>query len=60
MDVGPGFTSIMLERENDRLVEENEELRSQVEWLENQMEMYKRFWEETEYQMKNLEQEYLK
>lgn len=38
---------------------ENDELKERVEELERESDMYMRFWEEVEYQMRELRQEYL-
>ena len=38
---------------------ENDELKERIEELERESDMYMRFWEECEYQMRELRQEYL-
>ena len=48
-----------LEEELDEVKRENAELKERIEELERESDMYMRFWEEVEYQMRELRQEYL-
>lgn len=48
-----------LEELLDEVRRENDELKERIEELECESDMYRRFWEEVEYQMRELRQEYL-
>lgn len=48
-----------LEEQLDEAKRENAELKERIEELERESDMYMRFWEEVEYQMRELRQEYL-
>lgn len=48
-----------LEEQLHEAKRENTELKERIEELERESDMYMRFWEEVEYQMRELRQEYL-
>lgn len=50
---------VWLEEQLEEARNEIAELKEQIEELERESEMHKRFWEEVEYQMRELRQEYL-
>ena len=54
------YNFVRLQELYDEATEEIRELKERIEYLEEESAMYKRFWEETEYTRKELEQEYVK